>query len=205
MWHGMSRKSHPAHVFFTSLLNPCPFFHYIWFGNPFTVQWLPFSHGIIDREPPFVSNPPLCHSRANVDPIIIISIFPSDLAKRFVSHISRTQKYHLKLQPNRVHFNTYHLNCLLFSFILSTDMESEESVSAVLLSFSESCISYFLESLHVFLTRCETPTALEEPQFCDMKRGEGSSCLWHGSDVLICDPEANEQMLHYALCALPGL
>lgn len=31
-------------------------------------------------------------------------------------------------------------------------------------------------------------------------RGEDSSCLWHGSDVLICDPEADEQMLHYPLC-----
>lgn len=38
---------------------------------------------------------------------------------------------------------------------------------------------------------------LEEPQRCDKKRGEGSSCLCHGSDVLMCDPEANEQLLHY--------
>lgn len=31
-------------------------------------------------------------------------------------------------------------------------------------------------------------------------RGDDSSCLWHGSDVLICEPEADEQMLHYPLC-----
>lgn len=59
--------------------------------------------------------------------------------------------------------------------------------------------------LHVFLTRCETRTALAGPLFCDKRRGEGSSCLWRGCDVLICDPEANEQMLHYPLSALAGL
>lgn len=59
-----------------------------------------------------------------------------------------------------------------------------------------------LEGLHVLLA---TRTAVEEPLCRDKKRGEGSSCLWHGSDVLMCDPEANEQMLHYPLSALPGL
>lgn len=48
-------------------------------------------------------------------------------------------------------------------------------------------------------------TQLEEPPRCDKKRGEGSSCLCHGSDVLMCDPEANEQMLHYPLSAVAGL
>lgn len=78
--------------------------------------------------------------------------------------------------------------------ILSDDMESE--ASAFLIIFL--C---FLESLHVFLARCATPTAL----FSDKKRGEGGSCLWHGGDVLICDRGADEQMLHYPLYALPGL
>lgn len=64
---------------------------------------------------------------------------------------------------------------------------------------------WFLELLHVFPARCATPTALEESLFCDKRRGEGNSCLWHGSDVLICDPEADEQMLHCPLCALPEL
>lgn len=59
-----------------------------------------------------------------------------------------------------------------------------------------------LEGLHVLLA---TRTSVEEPLCRDKKRGEGSSCLWHGSDVLMCDPEANEQMLHYPHSALPGL
>lgn len=43
---------------------------------------------------------------------------------------------------------------------------------------------------------------LEEAPLCDKTRGEGGSCLCHGSDVLMCDPEANEQMLHYPpLCS----
>lgn len=50
-----------------------------------------------------------------------------------------------------------------------------------------------------------THTTVEEALFRDKKRGEGGSCLWRGSDVLICDPEANEQMLHYPPCASPGL
>lgn len=48
-------------------------------------------------------------------------------------------------------------------------------------------------------------TQLEEPPLCDKTRGEGGSCLCHGSDVLMCDPEANEQMLHYPLSAAAGL
>lgn len=40
---------------------------------------------------------------------------------------------------------------------------------------------------------------------CVAIRSEGSSCLWDSNDALICDPEANEQMLHYPLSALPGL
>lgn len=47
-------------------------------------------------------------------------------------------------------------------------------------------------------------TPLEEPLHCDKKRGEGGSCLCHGSDVLMCDPEANE-LLHYPLSAVAGL
>lgn len=48
-------------------------------------------------------------------------------------------------------------------------------------------------------------TQLDEPPCCDKKRGEGGSCLCHGSDVLMCDPEANEQLLHYPLSAVEGL
>lgn len=48
-------------------------------------------------------------------------------------------------------------------------------------------------------------TQLEESRCCDKKRGEGGSCLCHGSDVLMCDPEANEQLLHYPLSAEAGL
>lgn len=52
---------------------------------------------------------------------------------------------------------------------------------------------------------CSLPD-VEHPQLhVVIRRGEGSSCLWHGSDVLRFDPEANEQMLHYPLCALQGL
>lgn len=56
-----------------------------------------------------------------------------------------------------------------------------------------------------FRARCAARAALEEPPFCDKTRGEGSSCLWRGSHVLICDPEANEQMLHYPVSALPRI
>lgn len=116
------------------------------------------------------SNPSLCHSRPDVDSIIIFSIFQSDVAVRFICKVGRTQIYrpwkNKKLQSNSV----------LFPFLLWRGVRG--NCSATLLSFREEVVSCVSWSHSMSFSPDVQHPQLWRSMFWDKKRGEGSPCLW---------------------------
>lgn len=98
MGREMMSESRPAHVFFTSPLNPCPL---IWkaIHGPVT----PIFSWDYRQRARICSNPSLCHSRADVDAVIIISIFQWDLevfyVKQWESEYTTSEIYSTFLIP----------------------------------------------------------------------------------------------------------
>lgn len=158
------------------------------------------------------SNPSRCHSRAAINPIIIFLTSRADGANWQICILDRVKPKQRRAElRSPFHFNAGSLGCLRSG-------RSFPLPSPPLLGM-EACGGWWgVSSVPVFLStashvswsgsmsspaRCAACEAAEEPPRCDKTRGSRQLVffcfffLQRGSRVLICDQEANEQMLHY--------
>lgn len=165
------------------------------------------------------SNPSCCHSRAAINPIIIFLTSRADGANWQICILDRVKPKQRRAElRSPFHFNAKRLGCLRSGRSFPLPFPPLLGMEACSGWWGVSSVPVFLSTAsHVSWSgsmsspaRCAACEAAEEPPHCDKTRGS-RFFLQRGNHVLICDQEANEQMLHYppptcvSVSALPGL